>query len=56
MAQAVLISVLKMMFIVRSVSAGKGRVEVVTCDGRFRRILLTGLERVGPLALDITRG
>ena len=35
---------------------GKGRVEVVTCDGRYRRVLVTDIKRVGPLAVDVLRG
>ena len=34
----------------------RGRLEVATCDGRYRRVLKTGLREAGPLALDITRG
>ena len=33
-----------------------GRVEVVTCDGRYRRVLVDGIASVGPLAIDVLRG
>ena len=34
----------------------QGRLEVVTCDGQYRKILKNDLNDPGPLALDITRG
>ena len=36
--------------------ADVGRIEVVTCDGEHRRILVTGLGEAGPTALDISNG
>ena len=35
---------------------GKGRIEVATCDGRYRKVLFTNLQRAGPIAVDVLRG
>ena len=38
------------------VGPGVGRLEVITCDGKYRKVLASQLSAPGPVTLDLLRG